>query len=174
VAKAGHSWEVAEFLEDGVIDLGIVYEKPSAPGIETRLIYEDEVFLVASPRNRQLPKRREVTRQDLPQLPLLTVSWRGEFQAWTESILPEKYQASFSPDQLTLLIAYLLQGRGAAFVPKRTVERELASGKLRKLPTAKDLRAPSRKVFAISRKAGWQRPAVKSWMLLMKKYGFAG
>lgn len=170
LTKTGHSWEVIQFLMDDVIQLGFVYARPSLPGVEVVTLYEDDILLVAGKRFKA--PEDPVSKADLAKLPYITLEWDGPLHAWTRSVLPRDYFPQIQLDQLSMLVTFLLKGMGVAFVPKRTVEAELARGDLVELKLGKDIKPPRRKYYAIYRQDRGESAVIQLWTKLLKQHGF--
>lgn len=170
--KTAHSWELIQSVIDGVVHLALVFTRPRLPGVVSCTVYEDEVVLVTSPKHAAAERRRKISRADLATLPFLTCDWDGPFADWVQTILPRNYRHTLFPDQLRLLIALLLDGRGIAFVPRFCVAREIEKGTLVKLATGDDLSPPRRKVYAIFRQEKKERAGLPLWLALLKESGY--
>lgn len=170
--KTAHSWELTQSVIDGVVHLAFVFTRPRLPGVVSCTLYEDEIILVCSARHALAEKRKRVCRADLAALPMLTCDWDGPFADWMQAILPRHYRSAVFPDQLRLLVALLLDGRGIAFVPRFVVSREIEKGALVKLPLGEDLSPPRRKAYAIFRQEKKPRAALELWLTLLKESGF--
>lgn len=169
--KTARSAQVLQMLSDGLVGLGFGYSRPRLPGLVSFPVYEDEVVLIAHPSHPSARLKR-VTKQELPTLPLLYCDWDGPILAWVRSVVPPAYLPPLFPDQLSILVTLVLEGAGAAFVPRFAVREELASGKLKALPTGAELAPPPRVVYGVVKRGDHERPEIAGWIEAMRARGF--
>ncbi len=170
VIRSEGSTAILHAVEDGAIDVGIGYDNPRIPGLRSVLIKAVEVQLVASPRiaSRRAAGQRW-RREDLADLPLLTFEWEGAFQQWVRETLPEGYTPPAHLDLLSLMVALLCHGRGAAFMPYYAVAAEIESGRLVALPVDRKIRPPRRQIYVFYKEQAMANPPLGRWLALLKE-----
>lgn len=170
VTESGGSSRVVQLVLDGVADLGVGYVKPRVAGMRVLTVFVDELLLVISP-DHPIRTSKRIGAGDLPRLPLLTFDWDGPTKDWAEKILPPGYTSPVHVDLMSSMIYLLLQKKGAAFVPRTTIEKELKEGSLVPLRLHETLKPPPRKVYAFFKDGMHKSPGVSGWLGLMKEKG---
>lgn len=71
-----HANQVVKSLLDGTIDIGLVFDAPSYPGLETHRIGQTG-FVCVAPEGMTLPKTKNLNLQDMKSLPLITLNGKS-------------------------------------------------------------------------------------------------
>jgi len=128
-----NSKEVIGRLKDQSINLGIIQEEISEEDIITELIAEDPLLLVTSSSKQ----KDSITLEELSELPLIS---REKGSGTQKAIASALKETSLGINDLTIMYqlnsmeaikSSVVSGKGMAFIPKLTIERELYEGTLR-------------------------------------------
>jgi LysR family transcriptional regulator, nitrogen assimilation regulatory protein len=111
---------VVEWLVEGRLDMGLVYNPASQPSIEIRSLHEQELYLISSrPRGaNQQPKT--VPLRDLPRYPLIIPSRRNANRILIESqlaLVGLKPQIELEIDGIASILDLVYEGYGHAVLP---------------------------------------------------------
>lgn len=71
-----HANEVAKSLLDETIDIGLVFDAPSYPGVETHRLGQTG-FVCVAPEGMKLPKTKTLNIADMQDLPLITLNGKS-------------------------------------------------------------------------------------------------
>ncbi len=127
-----NSREVISRLKDKSINLGIVQEEVSEDGIVAELLGEDPILLVTSSSSH----KNSITLDELLQVPLISrEKGSGTQRAIQEalnkqSIQCEDLKTMYQLNSMEAIKSSVVSGKGMAFIPKLTIERELYEGTL--------------------------------------------
>ena len=127
-----NSREVISRLKDKSINLGIVQEKMEEEGIVMELLGEDPLLLVTSSAGQ--PKK--ITVSDLLKIPLISrEKGSGTLEALqagleNHSVKIEDLNIMYQLNSMEAIKSSVVSGKGMAFIPKLTIERELYEGTL--------------------------------------------
>lgn len=165
----GHSSDVIRRVQDGIVDVGIVYMPPHHPDIDVIPIYEDSIHLVGHP-SLSIPKL-PVTAEDLHSLPFIHMNWGGPFARWFEKEVGKNYYPPFQVDETTLFVKFLQSGEGIGFLLKSVSKELVEQGRLKVLPFHSDSPIPTRTTHLIYHKRKTNDPAVQTWINHMRKWG---
>ena len=160
--KTGHSWEIIQLLLDRIIQIGLVYQKPTLPSIKVHQLYEDEILLVINKNHSLANGVRSIGKQDFQKLPLIKLHNDQLVNDWINKNIQCPLNIRFEVDQISMLISLVLESQGVAFIPKRFVLDYLENGTLVYLSFQKNIpKLPSRKVYIIYRKESKNLPIIK-------------
>ncbi len=127
-----NSQEVITRLKDKSINLGIIQEDLSQEGIVTELIGEDPLLLVTSSANH----KKELSLEELLTVPLISREKGSGTQRAIEKALhkhgvkSEDLNIMYRLNSMEAIKSSVVSGKGMAFIPKLTIERELYEGTL--------------------------------------------
>jgi DNA-binding transcriptional LysR family regulator len=133
--------EALRKVEHGQAHLGLVGDRGGGPYLEFRRFACDRLVLV-TPANGPWPRRRRVAVEELLRLPLIQREAGSGSRRCLERALD---RVGLSPTRLTVALELgsneaikeaVLQGLGVAVLSRRTVEAEVAAGRLRAVPVA--------------------------------------
>ncbi len=122
-----NSQEVIKRLKDNSINLGIIQEDIEDEGIVTELIAEDPLLLVTS----SPAQKKNLSLEEFLQLPLIS---REKGSGTRKAIEKALKKVSLQPNDLNIMYqlnsmeaikSSVVSGKGTAFIPKLTIEREL-------------------------------------------------
>lgn len=109
---------------DGIMHVGLVYEKPRHPQLRVELIKEDDYVLVG----KRLFER-PVTVKDFYHHRFIFKEYGKAFSAWFTSLVGEKYIPPFKVNNTELLLKKLIQEEAFGFIP-RSIYEEVADNRL--------------------------------------------
>jgi Transcriptional regulator len=128
----GHSTELLQQLQDGVIDMAYTYIPLYKNGYQCELYHEDQLILVTDYQNTLF--ENGIKKSELIGIDYLMCDFKlqgvGEF---IRELFPPYYQFPFEIDNSTKLIPYLIHGTGYSFLPNKLVEDYVSEKKLRKV-----------------------------------------
>ncbi len=136
----GHSTELLQQLQDGVIDVAYTYIPLNKIGYQCEVYHEDKLVLVTDYNN--ITYKDGIAKSELVRIDYLMCNFMlqgiGEF---IRELFPPFYQFSFEIDNSIKLIPYLFNGQGYSFLPKKLVEEYIEQKKLREIPLI-DFKSP--------------------------------
>jgi len=133
ILDGGSNAEMVKSIEDHRNELAVVQHMPSESRLKSKVIWRDEVVLVASPESVHLPGT-EISVMQLSEIPLVL---RQEGSAVREIVLEYLRKFKVTPlvamesGSISLLKEFVRQDNGVGFVEQYAVEEELSSGSLK-------------------------------------------
>lgn len=127
-----NSQEVIIRLKDKSINLGIIQEPITEEGIVSELLGEDPLLLVTSSSSH----KKSITLEELLKIPLISREKGSGTQRAVEeglkkvSISCEDLNTMYQLNSMEAIKRSVVSGKGMAFIPKLTIERELYEGTL--------------------------------------------
>lgn len=164
--KVNHSEEIIKLMGDGILDIGFVYTKLKSNKFEAINFLDDEIILLASPKNESTVKK-EISCADLMQLPLLYADLGEEFFNWLSMVFGNSPLLKLSVDETSYVIDFVKEGLGYAFVTKSSVIRELENGSLVQVKL-KDSAPPLRKIYMLINKSKKNSVAISNWLNMIR------
>lgn len=175
VVRTGHSEEVLELVLGGDVQLGIMRELRH-PDVESILLYEDHLVLVAEPGHR-LASRPEARMEDLREDELVLFDRASSYHDLTFALFREAGVTPRSVMQLDNIDAakkMVEQGLGVALLPRTAIAEELARGSLRAI-RLRDAPRVRRRIIAIRRRgSGPPAPPVAAFIEVLRAMGREG
>ncbi len=131
VVRTGHSEEILELVVRGDVDVGLL-RALEHPDVETLVLYEDELVLVAEP-GHPMARRRRVAVEQVRDARLILFDRTSSFYDLTRAL----FRPGGSPprgvlelDNIDAAKHMVLAGLGVALLPRTAVVDELAAGRL--------------------------------------------
>ena len=131
VVRTGHSEEILELVVRGDVDVGLI-RALDHPDVESRLLHEDELVLVAEPRH-PMARRRRVAVDQVRDARLILFDRTSSFYDLTRAL----FRPGGSPprgvlelDNIDAAKHMVLAGLGVALLPLTAVGEELEDGRL--------------------------------------------
>jgi len=138
---------VVEWLVEGRLDIGLVYNPAPQPSVEIRPLHAHELYLISSRPPGKNPQRKTVQLRDLPRYPLIIPSRTNANRILIESqlaLLGLKPQIEFEIDGIASILDIVYEGFGHAVLPlnsprghtfgRRFVARPIVGPKLNTRP----------------------------------------
>lgn len=119
-AHIGVADDLIEQVQDGVVDLAVVYAPPQRPGIVSELLLDEKLVGVSTDSGR-----RELIGEDY-----VYVNWGRHFETNHHAIFPDAPSPALTVDHGPLAIEYMLAVGGAAYLRMGAVRPYLESGRL--------------------------------------------
>lgn len=113
-------------VQNGSLDIAILYTPQQRPGVETSLVVEEELIAVSTS-----PKVRTLATQDY-----VFVDWGPDFTAQHEAHFPGVRDAGLCVGLGPLALRYILLEGGSGYFRTRAVQRYLDRGKLHRVRSA--------------------------------------
>ena len=113
-------------LVENAVDLGVVYTTPPNPDVEYIPYFQEELYLVASPK-MQLPQSDFFSSEEKP--PLISPAYAGVASQLVEESL-YMLPSHISSDHPSLYLDLVKSGLGIGLLQSTIIEPELASGTL--------------------------------------------
>ncbi|HET9682206.1 MAG TPA: LysR family transcriptional regulator [Candidatus Limnocylindrales bacterium] len=168
IVRTGHSEEILDQVLRGDLDVGLI-RALNHPDLESLLILEDELVLVADP-GHALARRRRITPSQIGEARLILFDRTSSFYELTSRLFR---QAGSPPrgvlelDNIDAAKRMVLAGLGVALLPRTAVDDELATGRLRSIELVGTPPVERRIVAVRRRERGATSPAADAfWQLL--------
>ena len=142
-ARVGSAARLLDSVEDGSLDLALVYNPPQRPGLVCELLAEEKLVLVTTAPDGQLHRDHYVH-----------VDWGPSFAINHAAAFPELGSAPVSISLGPLAMTYLLTVGGAGYFRIGTARPFLASGQLRRVDGAPEFSHSAFVVYARQRDDG--------------------
>ncbi len=140
-AEAGTSKRIAHKLEQGLLDLGFLFEPPH---LRDMVVQEArDVSMVMVSRERDIPVDRALADG------YVRVDWGTSFASLHESYFPQRPIAAMRANVASIALGLIESCGGAAYLPASLVEPDLAAGKLWRVADAPEIELKSYAVFPI-------------------------
>ncbi|WP_096085149.1 LysR family transcriptional regulator [Agaribacterium haliotis] len=136
-------------LLGGRLDVFTVLDAPSSLDIEARKIGELQLIMVSNSRGVRL--------QDVPALGQVFVDWGTAFNFQQARLFPEPVAPVLHTGQSHIALEFILNHRGAAFLPKTMVEQHLLD---RRLFQVEDVIQSNQAVHLVYAKGADKSPAL--------------
>jgi DNA-binding transcriptional LysR family regulator len=133
ILDQGTNAEMVKSIGDHRNELAVIRYRPNNSRLKTKVIWKEEVVLIASPQSIHLPGS-EISVMQLSDIPLIL---RREGSAVREVVLEylRKFrvtpQVAMESASISLLKEFVNQDNGVGFIEKDAVEEELKNGALR-------------------------------------------
>jgi DNA-binding transcriptional LysR family regulator len=119
-AHIGVADTLVEQVQDGVVDLAVVYAPPQRPGIISELLLEEKLVAVSTDRERA----------DLIAEDYIYVDWGPHFRTSHHAVFPDAPSPSLAVNHGPLAIEYMLAVGGAAYLRMGAARPYLGNGRL--------------------------------------------
>jgi DNA-binding transcriptional LysR family regulator len=133
ILDQGTNAEMVKSIGDHRNELAVIRYRPNNSRLKTKVIWKEDVVLVASPKSIHLPSS-EISVMQLSEVPLIL---RREGSAVREVVLEYLRKFKVNPlvamesASISLLKEFVHQDNGVGFVEKDAVEEELKKGTLK-------------------------------------------
>jgi len=119
-AHIGLADELVEQVQDGVVDLAVVYAPPQRPGVVSELLLDEKLVAVSTE-----PDRSQLIGDDY-----VYVDWGRDFGTNHHAVFADAPSPVLSVDHGPLAIEYMLAVGGAAYLRMGAARPYLESGRL--------------------------------------------
>ena len=114
------SERLMEQVQDGTLDVAVLYAAPSRPGVVAELLFEEKLVLV-----RTTPTNAPLAPEDHVQ-----IDWGDEFAASYQAAYPDQSNAVVSISYGPLALEYILATGGSGYFRKGFIRPYLEEGRL--------------------------------------------
>ena len=118
------SERLMEQVQDGSLDVAVLYAAPSRPGVIAELLFEEKLVLV-----RTTPASSPLAPEDHVQ-----IGWGEEFTASYQAAFPDQPNAVVSISYGPLALEYILATGGSGYFRKGFIRSYLEEGRLTLVP----------------------------------------
>jgi DNA-binding transcriptional LysR family regulator len=118
-AHIGVAEDLIEQVQDGVVDLAVVYAPPQRPGIISELLLDEKLVAVST----------QSARRDLLGEDYVYVDWGRHFGTSHHAVFPDARSPVLTVDHGPLAIEYMLAVGGAAYLRMGAARPYLESGR---------------------------------------------
>jgi len=129
--------DVVGLLRSGNVDLGMIFAQDPLPGIESEVVWQEEMVLVASAQHA-LAQRNRVTVKDIAREPFVGALAGSSFAANVDKLLRElgieQHEVIMEAEDPATMAGLVSEGIGIAFCMRTCVEEELKQKRLVVLP----------------------------------------
>lgn len=119
-AHIGVADDLVEQVQDGVVDLAVVYAPPQRPGLVSELLLDEKLVAVST----------DVDRKELIGEDYVYVDWGRHFATNHHAAFPDAPSPALTVDHGPLAIEYMLAVGGAAYLRMGAARPYLESGRL--------------------------------------------
>ena len=123
-AHIGVADDLVEQVQDGVVDLAVVYAPPQRPGLITDMLLDEKLVAVSTDR-----ERCELVGEDY-----IYVDWGRHFATNHHAVFPDAPSPVLTVDYGPLAIEYMLAVGGAAYLRMGAARPYIESGRLHLVP----------------------------------------
>ena len=123
-SRIGTADQLVEMVQDGALDVAVVYAAPSRPGVIAELLFEEKLVLVRTSGNS-----RPLTPEDHVQ-----IDWGDDFAASYQASFPDQPAPVVSISYGPLALEYILKIGGSGYFRKGFIRAHLEEGTLEVMP----------------------------------------
>ena len=140
-AEIGFEEALMQGLEEGRIDIGVMYTPENRPGLRVEPLLEERLVLVASAAS-------EPSMPGTTDLSYVYVDWGPEFAAQHSAAYPDHAGSGLTGNIGWLALQHILAAGGSGYFPARLVNAHVAQGQLEIVPDAPVFGLPGYLVYA--------------------------
>jgi DNA-binding transcriptional LysR family regulator len=134
--------DVVSSLRSGNVDLGMIFAEEAPPGIDSELVWEEEMVLVASPRHA-LAQRSKIPLKDVAAEPFVDALAGSSFALNVDKLLREvgieRREVIMEAEDPVTMAGLVAEGIGIACCMRACVEEELKQRRLVVLSLEREL-----------------------------------
>lgn len=125
--------DVVSSLRSGNVDLGMIFAEEAPPGIESELVWQEEMVIVASPRHA-MAQRSRIAVKDIAGEPFVDALAGSSFGLYVERLLRafgiERREVMMEAEDPATMAGLVAEGIGIACCMRACVEEELKQRRL--------------------------------------------
>lgn len=144
-ADAHSSDELLRFLQEGIVDIGLLYEPTSLPELAIKPIGKLKLILVSS---QTYPSHKEATQHNY-----VYVDWGTAFGIFHAKKFPDTKGPVLHTNMASIAESYLIEHGGSAYLPETSLDHLQGQG----LHPVADAPSFSKDVYAVYKK-GFKEP----------------
>lgn len=166
----GHSKDIIEKIQYGLIDVGFVYSPPRSNLFDVNMIREESILLVGS--TQLVEKIGTVKPEDLKEIPFIHYNWGEEFSEWFEAEIGKHEAMRYRVDHTRIALRLMLKGDGIGFMLESITEKYKREESLSHIPFTPRKKVPKRKVYMVSLKSKKERISTFLQYMISKYNGY--
>lgn len=157
-----HSDRVIARVQNGTVDLGLVYLPPTASAIAVMPIKEESLRLVGTPN--LVATIGSPSLRELFQYPFIHYNWGPPFEEWFAREVGSHNAAGFRIDHTGAFVRLLLQGEGVGFLLSSIADEYIEKGRLQDVAIKMANQVPKRTIYLIFKEKNRQLEKIKSFL----------
>lgn len=168
VVKTGRSREVAGWVLERDIDLGLVTSPVDHPDLRVTGLFDEEIILVAPPDHPLAYNNG--TAQKLEESPLILFPHGSGFREYLDHTLAEagvQAQVKMETDSVEAIKSFVMVGLGVSFLPESAVDAEVEAGLLERV-TVESLPRLARNTSVVYRIDRYLSTAAQGFMRVLE------
>ncbi|SEI71737.1 DNA-binding transcriptional regulator, LysR family [Sphingomonas sp. OV641] len=123
-SRIGTADQLVEMVQDGALDVAIVYAAPHGAGVIAELLFEEKLVQVRTTGNK-----RPLTPEDH-----VRIDWGDDFAASYQAAFPDQPAPVMSISYGPLALEYILETGGSGYFRKGFIRPQLEDGRLELIP----------------------------------------
>lgn len=123
-SRIGTADHLVEMVQDGALDVAIVYAAPHGAGVIAELLFEEKLVQVRTTGNK-----RPLTPEDH-----VRIDWGDDFAASYQAAFPDQPAPVMSISYGPLALEYILETGGSGYFRKGFIRPQLEDGRLELIP----------------------------------------
>ncbi len=137
--EVDYSEVLSEFVEEGTLDLAVIYTPQALPGLKVEKLFEDKLVMVSDRAEAMSPRVAER---------YVYVDWSFGYRQKHAELLPELSAPRTTIGNPEAALAYVLRNGGTAYFPQSDVEDHLVEHRLHRVQGAPVIRRPCYVTYA--------------------------
>jgi len=159
----GHSKDIIEKIQYGLIDVGFVYNPPRSTFFDVKEIREETILLVGLTQLAE--KIGSIQSDHLKNIPFIHYNWGTAFSKWFEEEIGKHEAMRYRVDHIGIALRLMLKGEGIGFMLESIIEKYRREGSLTQISYNPNINIPKRKIFMVSSKS--KREGLKPFLQYM-------
>jgi DNA-binding transcriptional LysR family regulator len=131
-------------VQDGSLDIAVLYAAPRLPGVVAELLFEEKLVLV-----RTAPVDRPLAADDH-----VRIDWGPDFAAGYQAAFPDQPNAVVSIDYGPLALDYILATGGSGYFREGFIQSHIEQGRLARVPDSPEFSYSAYAVHSATADAG--------------------
>ncbi|WP_010097391.1 LysR family transcriptional regulator [Ornithinibacillus scapharcae] len=144
----GHSKDIVEKIQYGLIDVGFVYTPPTSAYFKVYKVREERIVLVGEPR--LVNELASVNSKNLRANPFIHYNWGNEFSDWFEMEVGKHETMRYRVDDVGVALRLLLKGEGIGFMLASIKDKYERDGLISKVSFTPTTEVPKRSVYMVT------------------------
>ncbi|MBT8148061.1 MAG: LysR family transcriptional regulator [Gammaproteobacteria bacterium] len=143
-AEEDLSANIMRQMVEGIADIAVLYNPQIRPGIEVMHLFDESIVMVTTDPAMELLDDN-----------YFFIDWGAEFSAFHSSLFPNYEHARYTFRLGHVMLNYLLNNGGSAFLPRRLVQSFIDFGKLHIVPDVPDMTLPVHVAWRVQAEGWW-------------------
>ncbi|WP_112179857.1 LysR family transcriptional regulator [Paraliobacillus zengyii] len=146
----GHSKDIIEKIQYGLIDVGFVYNPPYSSFFNVYNIREESISLVGS--TKLVAKLNTLTSDFVSDIPFIHYNWGSDFSEWFEEEIGRNETMRYRVDHTGVALRLILKGEGIGFMLNSIIDKYEKEGLISSVLYKPKIEIPKRKIYMICSK----------------------